>query len=254
MRRFLDNIESGRGSVRIGEGARRKSWLVLGLLSLGIFAFGQAALPAGGLSPTAQDLVKMAQAGVGESIMLTYVRTSSAPISLSADDVVALKAAGVPQSVITEAMNRNAASRNPLPLSGTGVAEDQLFRMRFGYIFYQGKIYPYQGGLNPYLQKMLQTDPAAQVDIRSFNRLKTTSRIMGWGGLSLVLGGAIYGNVSMNEGWYDNNVNAGIAFGAIGAGLIMAMIDVITNQAAYFSLYNGLSQYNRDLIAQSAGR
>jgi hypothetical protein len=240
---------------RSGEvGLRHKPWLVVALLFAGISAFAQETASNRVLSPAVQDIVKMAQAGVDESVMLTYVRTSPTPFGISADDVLSLKMAGVPQSVITEILRRDAEPKDPTVFSGGIVTEDQLFRLHFGYLFYQGKVYSYQSGLSPNIQKVLQTDPAVQADIRSFSRLQSTSHVLTWTGLGLVLGGSVYGMVAASQDWGNVDLNAGIALGAIGTGIISAMISAITNHAAYLSLYNGLEQYNQDLIAQSSRR
>jgi len=233
---------------------RPKRLLVVGLLALGIFAFAQESASTGTLSPAAQELLKMARAGVDESVLLTYVRTSQAPFALSADDVLSLKAAGLPQSVIAEALSRNAKSEGQASPAQEGITQDQLFRIRFGYIFYQGEAYPYRNGLDPSLQAVLKTDPAAQVDIHSFVKLQNASHAFSWGGLGLMLGGAVYGVATTNQGWSNADLNGGIVFGAIGAGLISAIIGGIVNHAAFISLYDGLDQYNRDLLAENSRR
>jgi hypothetical protein len=254
LRRFPFFFESLRKAVREEEDLYRKSLLFLGLLFLGIVAFSQESGSGGALSPGARELIKMAQAGVGESVLLTYVRTSSTSFALTAQDVLSLKAAGVPQSVISEALSRNTAAPGPGLPGAAGISQDQLFRLHLGFIFYQGRVYSCQNGLTPALQKILLADPAARVDIHSFNNLKATSHVLSWSGLGLVLGGSIYGMVAPNQGWSNANLNGTIAFGAIGAGLISAMISGIMNHSAYISLYDGLAQYNQDLIAQSSRR
>lgn|GEM_PF-3152777 len=231
---------------------RRKAWIVVGLLMLGGLAFAQESASGGTLSPAAQDLIRMARAGVEESVMSTYVRTRPTPFALSTDDVLALKAAGVPQSVIAEALGGKAGSPSLVEPSGGGISQDQLFRLRFGYILYQGEAYSYRNGLSPTLQKVLQADPAVEVDLRDFARLQAGSRALSWAGLGLVIGGAVYGIATANQGWSSADLNGGIVYGAIGAGLVAAIISGITDHSALISLYDGLAQYNRDLIAQSS--
>jgi hypothetical protein len=243
---------SARGDPEVN--MRRKTLLVVALLILGIFALAQDSASTGTLSPAAQELLKMARAGVGESVLLTYVRTSPTPFALSADDVLTLKAAGLPQSVIAEALSRNTNSESPASPAREGISQDQLFRIRFGYIFYQGEAYPYRNGLNPALQAVLRTDPVAQVDIHSFAKLQSASNVFSWGGLGLMLGGAVYGVATTDQGWSNADLNGGIVFGAIGAGLISAIIGGIVNHAAFINLYDGLDQYNRDLLAENSRR
>ncbi|MGC3961592.1 MAG: hypothetical protein QM813_27815 [Verrucomicrobiota bacterium] len=58
------------------------------------------------------DVIQLAQSGVEESIMLTYVTNSPAAFLLGAEEIVYLKDLGVPSSVITSMMQRDQALRN----------------------------------------------------------------------------------------------------------------------------------------------
>jgi hypothetical protein len=69
-----------------------------------------------------------------------------------------------------------------------------------------------------------------------------------------MLGGAVYGVATTDQGWSNADLNGGIVFGAIGAGLISAIIGGIVNHAAFINLYDGLDQYNRDLLAENSRR
>jgi hypothetical protein len=55
------------------------------------------------------DLIKLAQSGVDEEVLLAYIDQSSTPFDLSADDVVSLKDLGVSSRVIIEAMRHGRA-------------------------------------------------------------------------------------------------------------------------------------------------
>ena len=191
----------------------------------------------------------MARAGVSESVLLTYVRTSSTPFGISARDVMTLKDDGVPQSVITEALQRDAQLRSSVFSGGGAVTESQLFRMRFGYIFYGGKLYSLVGGLSPDLRSVLATDPATSGFIRSYSHQRTASGILSWGGLAFVLGGSIYGIVAASQESTNTDLNAGITMGVVGTGVLSLIIGAFTHVGAYQSLYDGLAQYNEDLIA-----
>ncbi len=52
----------------------------------------------------ADDLIKLAQSGVDEEVLLAYINQSPAPIDLSADDVITLNDLGVSSRVISEAL------------------------------------------------------------------------------------------------------------------------------------------------------
>lgn len=65
--------------------------------------------PAGAAAnnPQLGEVVKLAQAGVGESILTAYVTNSPSPFRLSSDDVVYLNDLGVPQTVINAMLQRD---------------------------------------------------------------------------------------------------------------------------------------------------
>lgn len=232
----------------------RRLVLIIGFVFLGSFVFAQTVVPTAPMSSVAQGIIKMAQAGVDESVMETYVRTSPIPFGLSAEDIVNLKAAGVSQNVIAEALHRDSSSQSTSFSAKGEITEDQLFRLYFGRIFYDGKAYSFQNGLDPTLQGVLNADPATQSEIQSFSRLLSTSRVLLWSGTGLILGGGIYSLVTASLASTYTGTEAGITFGAIGVGALTLMIGGITNQAAYQRLYNGLYLYNQDLITQNAKR
>lgn len=88
-------------------------------------AYSQAAPPAGtpaevstNYPPSATEVIKLAQAGLHDDVLLAYVKGSQSFYNLSADDVVALKNAGLSPQVITAMLNHDSALRGqPLPPS-----------------------------------------------------------------------------------------------------------------------------------------
>jgi hypothetical protein len=134
------------------------------------------------------------------------------------------------------------------------LSADRLFRLRFGLIQYEGRLYPFRSGLAPEIKETLQADPAALPDISSFSRLQATSNATLWSGVALIIGGSLYGMIAADNSWGNDSLNGGIAAGAIGGGLISLIISGITGHSAYLDLYNGLSRYNKDLIAGNSGR
>jgi hypothetical protein len=64
------------------------------------------------------DIMKMAAAGVGDDVLLAYVRNTKAPFHLSADDIIALKTDKVGSPVIEAILNHDApasADASPSP-------------------------------------------------------------------------------------------------------------------------------------------
>jgi hypothetical protein len=58
-------------------------------------------------NPQIGEVVKLVQAGVGDSIVMAYVTNSSSPFKLSSDDIVYLNDLGVSQSVINAMLQRD---------------------------------------------------------------------------------------------------------------------------------------------------
>jgi hypothetical protein len=69
-------------------------------------AFGSDAAPPANLSPALQEVVKLAQAHLGDDVITAYIRNSGASYALSADDIVYLKGQGVSQNVISVLLQR----------------------------------------------------------------------------------------------------------------------------------------------------
>lgn len=99
------------------------AWLALGATP----AFCQtstvpvAAPDAARLSPGAAEVVRLAQAGVDDTVVLGYVENSQAPFALTADDIVYLRDVGISSTVLTAMLNRDKA----LPAQSTAYTYDQ---------------------------------------------------------------------------------------------------------------------------------
>src|SRR6266404_3070297 len=69
-----------------------------------------AAVPTN-LSPAAVEVVKLAESGVGDDVILAYVQNSQTAFSLSTDQVLYLRDLGLSSQAITAMLNRDAALR-----------------------------------------------------------------------------------------------------------------------------------------------
>ncbi len=94
---------------------------LLAVAALSLFSgYSQTAPPT--LSPEAGEIVKLAEAGTSDAVMLGYIQNSQAPYNLSADDVVYLKDVGISSPVITAMLNHDKA-----PSTQTYVYNQQLY-------------------------------------------------------------------------------------------------------------------------------
>jgi hypothetical protein len=64
------------------------------------------------LSPGATEVEKLAEAGVGEDVILAYIGQSPAYFNLSAADIAALTSAGVSSQAVTAMLNHDGALHN----------------------------------------------------------------------------------------------------------------------------------------------
>jgi len=75
------------------------------------------------LADEADDLIKLAQSGVDEEVLLAYIDQTPSPIDLSADDVLSLNDLGVSSRVISEALRHGRSdtvvTANPIQDTGT---------------------------------------------------------------------------------------------------------------------------------------
>jgi hypothetical protein len=67
------------------------------------------------LTSASQELVRMAQSGVGEDVMLAYVGNSNARFGLSPDQIIYLNDLGVPQAVVKGMIQRDSALAAAIP-------------------------------------------------------------------------------------------------------------------------------------------
>ncbi len=77
----------------------------IGLIGLGLFGMWLINSKSGG----SDSIIKMAKRGASETEMLAAVAKSNRPAP-SADEVISLKAAGVPNNVIIEMLNKPASA------------------------------------------------------------------------------------------------------------------------------------------------
>ena len=99
------------------------SILAAGLVAAALLGMGASAGHAQTLPPGVQDVVKLAQAGISDEIILTQIKNNAASYNLTADQIILLKTQGVSQPVINalltggaSAMPAAAPSSPPPPL------------------------------------------------------------------------------------------------------------------------------------------
>ncbi|EEF62938.1 YXWGXW repeat-containing protein [Pedosphaera parvula] len=61
------------------------------------------------LPPSAAEVVKLSQSGVGDEVVLAYVKNAQSSYNLSAKDVLALKDSGISSPVLTAMLNHDTA-------------------------------------------------------------------------------------------------------------------------------------------------
>src|SRR5579864_2589056 len=66
-----------------------------------------SATPSTSNNPQLGEVVKLAQAGVGEPILMAYVTNSPSAFNLSSDDIVYLNDLGVPETVVNAMLQRD---------------------------------------------------------------------------------------------------------------------------------------------------
>src|SRR5437764_4727840 len=73
-------------------------------------AAGAAAVPAN-ISPGAADVIRLAESGVGDDVVLAYIQNSQATFNLGADDLLYLRDVGLSSPVMTAMLNHDTAFR-----------------------------------------------------------------------------------------------------------------------------------------------
>jgi len=71
-----------------------------------------AGTAAASYAPNVAEVVKLTKAGLGEEVVLAYVKNSKSPYRLSADDVLALKTAGISSPVLTAMLTHDSPAQN----------------------------------------------------------------------------------------------------------------------------------------------
>jgi hypothetical protein len=82
-----------------------------------------AAVAAVNLPPNVAEVVKLVQSGVGDDVVVAYVKNAQTPYNLSANDIISLKNYGVSSGVISAMLNRDLVLRSqPGPVSSPAAA------------------------------------------------------------------------------------------------------------------------------------
>src|SRR3989442_15353653 len=64
------------------------------------------------ISPSVAEVVRLAESGVGEDVILAFIQNSKSTYNLSADDVLYLKDVGLTSPVITAMLNHDKETGN----------------------------------------------------------------------------------------------------------------------------------------------
>jgi hypothetical protein len=74
------------------------------------------------LSPTAQEIVRLAQSGVSEEVILAYIAGSTSPFGLGSDQIIYLNDLGIPAAVVKAMIQRDTALAQTSTVAATPVA------------------------------------------------------------------------------------------------------------------------------------
>ncbi|HET7624439.1 MAG TPA: DUF6600 domain-containing protein [Verrucomicrobiae bacterium] len=77
------------------------------------------------VSEATQGVIKLAQAGVDENVMLAFVTNSASGFGLTSDDIIYLQDVGVPSSVVTAMIQHDQATGAPVVAATNAVPETQ---------------------------------------------------------------------------------------------------------------------------------
>ena len=92
------------------------------LFLVGATALAMAQQTVGQQSKATADVIKMASAGIGDDVLLSYVQGSRAQFHLSADDIIALKEAKVGAPVIQAMIEHDSAAASSVAPSSAAAA------------------------------------------------------------------------------------------------------------------------------------
>src|SRR5882762_1697113 len=73
------------------------------------------------ISPAAAEVIRLAESGVGDDVVLAYIQNSQWTLNLGADDVLYLRDVGVSSVVITAMLNHDTTLRNQPPANSNPV-------------------------------------------------------------------------------------------------------------------------------------
>ncbi|MDB6109997.1 MAG: putative rane protein [Pedosphaera sp.] len=75
-------------------------------------AVSDATAVSANLSSNAAEVLKLAKSGMGDDVVLAYIQNSRTPYSLSVNDILALKNAGLSAPVLTAMLNHDSSLKN----------------------------------------------------------------------------------------------------------------------------------------------
>jgi hypothetical protein len=78
------------------------------------------------LSPGLEEIIKLAQGGVGDEVLLAFLKTAIVPAEISAEEIVYLSDLGLSDEVITALLNRSKELKASTNLAGTSPAQTNL--------------------------------------------------------------------------------------------------------------------------------
>src|SRR5439155_20357101 len=78
------------------------------------------------ISPAAADVIRLAESGVGDDVLLAYIQNSQSTFNLGADDVLYLRDVGVSSTVITAMLNHDTTLRNQLAANPNPVPPEPI--------------------------------------------------------------------------------------------------------------------------------
>lgn len=228
----------------------RTFWILAGLLICSAsFAFaGDAAVP----SPGAQKIIQLSQAGIEDSVIVAFVQSQTTPLNLTPEDFGVLKAKGVSPAVMSAIVAHDGRLAAPVAASRP-LTESSLYRLYSGVVYHDGLTYFSGAGLPNSMKQDLESDPYARPFIVSYEAQNGTSQTLLWSGFGLLVGGLLYSGISDAVNPSSAALNNTIGVSSLGVGVLSLLASNIFSAVSYKSLYDGLYQYNRDLINHASG-
>jgi hypothetical protein len=78
------------------------------------------------ISPAVAEVIRLAESGVGDDVVLAYIQNSQATFDLRADDVLYLRDVGVSSAVITAMLTHDTTLRNQIPANANTVPPEPV--------------------------------------------------------------------------------------------------------------------------------